>query len=79
MAYTMAMRDREDNFEALKDFQGRKLMICGDQDPAVPITVSRKHKDRVDDFVELEGCGHMGMFENKAASLNAIQSFLEKV
>jgi len=79
MAFTKAMRDREDNFDALKNFKGRKLMICGDNDPAVPIAISRKHKDRVDDYTELEGCGHMGMFENKAGSITAIQSFLEKV
>ncbi|MEX0883212.1 MAG: alpha/beta hydrolase [Cyclobacteriaceae bacterium] len=77
IAYTQAMRDREDNLETLKNFKGRKLLICGEKDPAVPLDVSRKHKEAVNVFHEIADCGHMGMFEKKDQALNALLSFLK--
>ncbi|MEX2513979.1 MAG: alpha/beta hydrolase [Cyclobacteriaceae bacterium] len=79
IAYTKAMRDRVDNLDTLKNFQGKKLLICGEKDPAVPLEVSRKHKDAVNHFLEIEDCGHMGMFEKKDLVLKALLSFLEAV
>lgn len=77
IGYTKAMRDRADHMATLTKFSGAKLMICGDQDPAVPREASLKHKPAVTDFHILEKCGHMGMFERKRESQTIISNFLQ--
>lgn len=78
IAFTGAMRDRKNRMDVLKDFQGRKLMICGELDPAVKIEDSRKHQGMVDDYHELKDTGHMGMFEREKETLGILKDFLEK-
>lgn len=79
VAFTIAMRDRKDRFEVLKDFSGPKLMIAGTEDGAVKIDASRKHKVAVTDYYELENTGHMGMIEQKMKTLEIVRKFCEKV
>jgi pimeloyl-ACP methyl ester carboxylesterase len=62
--------------EVLKNFRGKKLMIAGELDTAVPIETSRKHLDHVDKYHELADTGHMGMFEKEEETLEIIQKFL---
>lgn len=75
--YTRAMRDRADHMATLTEFKKPKLMICGDQDPAVPLEASLKHEEAVTDFHMLENCGHMGMFEKQAKSQTILKKFLQ--
>jgi len=77
LAYTQAMRDRPDRSSILAHFQGKKLMIAGTKDSAVPIEDSRKQKELFTHYHELEGMGHMGMIEEKEKTLNLLQSFLK--
>ena len=79
IAYAMAMRDRPDRVELLKNFPGKKCFIAGEFDAAVPITSSRKHQDLVDDYLEIKQCGHMGMFEKPNETLVFLQQFFAKV
>lgn len=79
IGYTRAMRDRSEHLKTLKNFSGPKLMICGDQDPAVPLTASLEHKSGVTDFHVLANCGHMGMFERKSESQTIILNFLQSL
>ncbi|MDN3689617.1 alpha/beta fold hydrolase [Cyclobacterium jeungdonense] len=77
IGYTRAMRDRADHMATLREFSKPKLMICGDQDPAVPLDASLKHQEAVTDFNILENCGHMGMFEKQNESQILIKNFLK--
>jgi pimeloyl-ACP methyl ester carboxylesterase len=76
LAFIAAMRDRKDRFEMWKTFQGPKLMIAGELDPAVKIESSRLHRPFATYYHEMTGVGHMGMFEQQAEALNTIERFL---
>jgi pimeloyl-ACP methyl ester carboxylesterase len=78
VAYALAMRDRPDRVEVLKNFSGKKCFIAGEFDTAVSITASRKHQDLVDDYLELKQCGHMGMFEKPNETLVFLQQFVAR-
>ncbi|MEN2280705.1 alpha/beta hydrolase [Algoriphagus sp. SE2] len=75
IAYTLAMRDRKDRFEILRDFSGPKLFIAGELDTAVPIAVSRIHKEVVTEYVEFENTGHVGMIERKPETIEIVRDF----
>jgi pimeloyl-ACP methyl ester carboxylesterase len=76
LAFIVAMRDRKDRFDVWKTFQGPKLMIVGDLDPAVKVESSRMHKPFATHYHELTGVGHMGMFESEIESLFLFDAFL---
>jgi pimeloyl-ACP methyl ester carboxylesterase len=77
LAFIAAMRDRKDRFEVWKTFQGPKLMIAGELDPAVKIESSRLHQPFATHYHELKGVGHMGMFEETETTLGMVQKFLD--
>ncbi|MBW3469214.1 alpha/beta fold hydrolase [Arthrospiribacter ruber] len=79
IAYTEAMRDRKDRMEVWKNFGGKKLMIAGEMDMAVPLVNSRLHQSTADLYHELQGVGHMGMFEAKNTSISILESFLADI
>jgi len=76
LAFIAAMRDRKDRFDVWKTFQGPKLMIAGELDPAVKVKSSRMHKPFATHYHELTGVGHMGMFESEIESLFLFDAFL---
>ncbi|WP_194976775.1 alpha/beta fold hydrolase [Aquiflexum lacus] len=76
LAFIAAIRDRKDRFELWKTFQGPKLMIAGELDPAVKIESSRLHQPFATLYHELTGVGHMGMFEKQEEALMTIERFL---
>lgn len=76
IAYIDAMRDRKDRFEVWKTFGGAKLMIAGGLDPAVKIEASKEHEAFATAYHELEGVGHMGMYEEVDKCLEFINTFL---
>lgn len=76
IAYTKAMRDRQDRMELWKTFPGKKLFIAGLYDMAVPIENSRMHKSFSDVYEELTASAHMGMFEEPIKSMAAVRKFL---
>lgn len=78
-ALAIAMRDRKDRFEVLKNYSGSKLMIAGIDDGAVKIEASRLHQSAVSDYFELANTGHMGMIEQKNKTLEIVRGFCEKV
>ncbi|SMD42033.1 Pimeloyl-ACP methyl ester carboxylesterase [Aquiflexum balticum DSM 16537] len=76
LAFIAAMRDRKDRFDVWKTFQGPKLMIAGDLDPAVKVESSRLHQPFGTLYHEMIGVGHMGMFEQQEEALRTIEKFL---
>ena len=76
LAYTYAMRERRDRSLLLRDFEGKKLMICGTEDSSIPIEDSRKQEAFVTDYHEIKDMGHMGMIEKKENCLEILLKFL---
>lgn len=76
IAYIEAMRDRRERFEVWKTFGGAKLMITGALDPAIKIEASKEHAAFATAYHELEGVGHMGMFEAEEDCLTIFKTFL---
>jgi len=81
VATTLAMRDRKDRIEVLKQTNLPVLFIIGREDNAVPYEKSmeqcylpEKHHVHV-----LEETGHMGMYERKEESIKAFREFLQGI
>ncbi len=79
LAYTVAMRDRKDRMEVLRQFAGPKLLLAGTLDASVKIESSRAQQGAYTHYTELEGVGHLGMVEEKEKTLAVVESFVKEV
>jgi pimeloyl-ACP methyl ester carboxylesterase len=79
LAYTVAMRDRQDRIAILKQFDGPKLLLAGTVDGSVKIESSRAQQHAFTHYIELEGVGHLGMIEEKEKTLSIVQEFVREV
>ena len=79
LAYTVAMRDRQDRIAVLQQFAGPKLLLAGTLDGSVKIDSSRAQQDAFTHYIELEGVGHLGMVEEKEKTLAVVQDFVQEV
>jgi pimeloyl-ACP methyl ester carboxylesterase len=77
IAYTEAMRDREEKDEVLQFFTQKVLIIAGDNDNAVPVdkTMAMEKLAPQTTFHLLEKTGHMGMIERKQETLSIVRNF----
>ncbi|ERM81322.1 hypothetical protein P872_10585 [Rhodonellum psychrophilum GCM71 = DSM 17998] len=76
LAFIVAMRDRKDRIDIWQHFSGKKLFIAGEIDGAIKIEASRRHQAFATHYHELEGVGHMGMFEAESECLEIVGKFL---
>ena len=81
VATTLAMRDRKDRIEVLKQTKLPVLFIIGKEDSAIPYEKSmeqcylpEKHQVYI-----LEETGHMGMYERKDESIKVISEFFQSI
>lgn len=79
VAYSRAMRDRNDRTDVLANFENPIQMIAGDKDTSVPLEkiepqflLPKRAMVKV-----LDNTGHMGMFERKEETQQALQDFLK--
>jgi len=79
VAYTKAMRDRQDRTDVLEDFANPILIMAGEKDTSVPLEkiepqflLPKRAVVKV-----LENTGHMGMFEKKTETQQTLKDFLE--
>ena len=79
LAYTVAMRDRQDRRAMLQQFAGPKLLLAGTLDGSVKIESSRAQQKDFTHYIELEGVGHLGMIEEKEKTLSIVQDFVREV
>lgn len=79
-AWLAAMRDRPGRNDVLKRYRGKKLVIAGEKDAAVPLEQSLALKELVgqENFVLLKDTAHMGMFERTPECVEAIRDFLRQ-
>jgi pimeloyl-ACP methyl ester carboxylesterase len=78
IAFTEAMRERKDRQEVLQNFQNPSLFIAGIHDQTITIENSRKQKNWVSDYKEVESA-HMGMFEKPEKTAELLFQFCSKV
>jgi len=79
IAYYEAMIKRPDRTAVLKSFNKPILFIIGKQDKAIPFEDSMKqcHLPQLTSVQILENAAHMGMWEEKEKSSQALLSFLQ--
>jgi pimeloyl-ACP methyl ester carboxylesterase len=76
--YTIAMRDREDTTQVLRDFKNPVLLIAGEKDPGIPVKTIRD-QSRMGTHIQavvLDDTGHMGMFERPEETLTVVKTFI---
>jgi pimeloyl-ACP methyl ester carboxylesterase len=74
---TMAIRDRKDHSETLKNIRFPVLMIMGEKDKAVPpeLAYSQAHLAEQTTFHMYPEVGHLSMYENTAQMINDLVVF----
>jgi pimeloyl-ACP methyl ester carboxylesterase len=77
--YMVAMRDRDDNIEFLKEFDKPLLFIFGEEDTSIPVARSKEQIKWMQHpyLKRLPETGHMGMFERKEETLKAVSTFVD--
>ena len=77
---TLAMRNRKDRTPVLESLSAPVLYIIGKNDLAIPLAISEKQMNIATDSrsLILDNTGHMGMYERRETTLNAIQRFVKK-
>tara|TARA_R100000306_G_scaffold5273_2_gene7696 strand:+ start:7753 stop:8523 length:771 start_codon:yes stop_codon:yes gene_type:complete len=70
------MIDRKDRTDVLANFDKEKVMVCGNEDPIMSISDSKKNSEKTNtQLIQLEG-GHMSWLEN-ADEMHKILHFIE--
>ena len=79
ISYTLAMRDRPDRSSIWKNSDIPKLIIAGMEDKLIPLETSQKMSKMAKNthLLELKKTGHMGFFEAKTESRQAIAGFAD--
>lgn len=81
IAYTAAMRDREDRTDVLKHFKKPILFIAGENDTVISVDAV-KNQAKICHYPSLsilQQVAHMGMFEAESTSLAGLTAFLESL
>ncbi len=77
--YMLAMRDRSDNVDFLKEFEKPILFIFGEKDSSIPLSKSKEQIKYMQHpyLKSLPETGHMGMFEKQEEVYRTIEKFIE--
>jgi pimeloyl-ACP methyl ester carboxylesterase len=77
---TMAIRDRKDHAQTLKNISVPVLMIMGEKDKAVPpeLAYSQAHFGEQTSFHLYPEVGHLSMYENTAQVINDLVMFYSR-
>ena len=78
IGYTLAMRDRKDRRDVLRDFPKPILFLAGEEDPGIPpeTIVQQAKLNAKAEVVILPDVAHMGMFESEGPTLKKILNFI---
>lgn len=77
MAYTYAMRDRPSRVDWLKAFDNKLLIVAGDSDSVIPLSLLQDQADVMPraELNILKNTGHMGMYESQTDAGSIIKNF----
>jgi len=64
IAAIQGMRDRPDRTKVFQNFKGEKTIICGDEDPVVPFSISKEIAAATNSQLKVLNGGHMSWIEN---------------
>jgi len=80
IAATVAMRDRPDRQHVLENADFPCLFVAGENDDIIPYQdiETQSRLTAQGEFVLLNKCGHMGMYERAEASLDAFLSLIKR-
>jgi pimeloyl-ACP methyl ester carboxylesterase len=70
------MKERKDRRRFLENFQREKYVICGEEDPVVPISTSKEIPSTTQSKLIVLQCGHMSWPENKNTTVKILR-FIE--
>ncbi|MDP9107139.1 MAG: alpha/beta hydrolase, partial [Candidatus Eremiobacteraeota bacterium] len=75
------MKERLDSHDLLEDVRVPALVIAGAQDVYLEPETLRETAAAIDgaEFVQLDGVGHLPMFEAPAETANALAAFAQRV
>ena len=76
IATIKGMRDRKDRTEIMKNFNGLKHLICGDEDTMIPKNVSNRVSKKTNSEIHFVDSGHMTVNEN-AGEMIKILHFID--
>jgi pimeloyl-ACP methyl ester carboxylesterase len=81
IAYTKAMRDRQDQVKTLISFEKPTLLLAGAKDGGIPLnSIYEQAKGCKNAVIHVLASGaHMGMIENSVEAASAIKDFLKKI
>ena len=80
IAYSLAMKDRDEHLKTLESFENPTLFLAGKNDPGIPpesIVKQAAHCQKPQIQI-LDDVAHMGMFEKPEATATEIKDFLSK-
>jgi pimeloyl-ACP methyl ester carboxylesterase len=74
---TLAIRDRKDHSDTLRNFHGPCLMIMGEADTAIPVTLGYNQAALADQvaLIVYPNVGHLSMYENTNALILDLKKF----
>lgn len=70
IAIIKGMRDRKDRTEVLKKFPREKWIICGAEDPLIPLTISKSISKQTHVPIKILQGSHMSWLENEQEIVN---------
>lgn len=78
--YTRAMRDRPSREDFFRSYPGQSLIIAGDKDEIIPLTISKKMASSglKSGLFVLEDTGHMGMIESGSKATEKIIGIISR-
>ena len=79
-AYTLAMRNRPDSTDVVKDFRKPILFIAGEKDGGIAVSAIKKQAtlNPCSEVHILPGVSHMGMVESENQTVEIVRRFIKK-
>lgn len=78
---TLAIRDRNDHADTLRNFHGPCLLIMGEADTAIPIALGYKQAAQAQQAVLIiyPNVGHLSMYENTNALIRDLKKYYSEI
>lgn len=78
---SVALRDRADQSDTLRNYNGPSLVLCGREDGLCPVSRHELMHDLLasSELCVIEGAGHLPVLEQPSEATHALQAWLRKV
>lgn len=79
VATLKGIKEREDQFELLKNFDGLKAIFSGEKDTIIPNHLSKSEAALSGSYIITFEGGHLSYLENRDLLINELKKFLNKI